>query len=221
MIDLYYYPSPNAIKIGIMLEECALTYRVRPVDITAGEQFAPDFLAISPNNKVPAIVDLDFSPPLGLFESGAILTYLADKCGRFLPTEGAARYQALAWLNWQVAGLGPMAGQAHHFRAFAPEVVPYAIKRYTDEVNRLYGVLNTQLTEREFVAGEYSIADMAIYPWIRSYERQGQDLAQFPNVARWFEVVARRPAVERALTLGAEKMAPKESYGILYGQRAR
>lgn len=221
MIDLYFYPSPNGMKVAIMLEECGLDYRLVFVDITRGGQFEPAFLAISPNNKIPALVDHDApGGPLALFESGAILAWLGEKTGRFLPADVHGRYAVLKWLFWQVGGLGPMAGQAHHFRAFASEQVPYGIKRYTDEVNRLYGVMNRALDEREFLAGDYSIADMAAWPWVKPHERQGQRLEDFPNVKRWFEAVAARPAVRRALELGNERHADRESYRHLYGQTA-
>jgi len=229
MIDLLYYPSPNGQKIAIMLEECGLPFRVVPIDITRGEQFNPRFLAISPNNKIPALIDHEplrdahstsdsNDGPLSIFESGAILIYLAEKSGQFLPTAVHERSRVLQWLFWQVGGLGPMAGQAHHFRAFATEQVPYGIKRYTDEVNRLYGVLNGALLQREYVAGDYSIADMACWPWISHYERQGQKLEDFPGVKRWFEAMGARPALQRALKLGAERMADREAYQYLYGQ---
>lgn len=221
MIDVYFYPSPNGLKIAIMLEECGLPYRLVEVNILRGEQFTPEFLAISPNNKIPAIVDQDApGGPLSVFESGAILQYLAEKSGRFMPQDLHGRYEVLQWLYWQVAGLGPMAGQAHHFRAFAAEVVPYGIKRYTDEVNRLYGVLNRRLEDREFVAGPYSIADMAAWPWIVSHERQGQSLDDFPNVQRWFETMRVRPGVRRAYEKGHERMADAQAYQYLYGQTA-
>jgi GST-like protein len=221
MIDVHFYPSPNGLKIAIMLEECGLPYRLVEVNILRGEQFTPQFLAISPNNKIPAIVDQDAPDgPVSVFESGAILQYLAEKSGRFLPQDLHGRYEVLQWLYWQVAGLGPMAGQAHHFRAFASEVVPYGIKRYTDEVNRLYGVLNRRLDDREFIAGEYSIADMAAWPWIVSHERQGQSLNDFPNVQRWFEAMRARPGVRRAYEKGHERMADAQAYQYLYGQTA-
>lgn len=221
MIDLYWYPSPNGLKVAIMLEECQLPYRLKSVDITRGEQFDPQFLRVSPNNKIPALVDHEGpGGELPLFESGAILTYLAEKTGLFLSTEPRARYAALQWLFWQVGGLGPMAGQAHHFRAFASEQVPYGITRYTNEVNRLYGVLDRALALNEFVAGEYSIADMAIWPWIKPYERQGQRLEDFPSVQRWFRTVGDRPAVRRALQHGHERRADEEGHRHLYGQTA-
>jgi GST-like protein len=220
MIDLYFYPSPNGLKVTIMLEECGLPYRPHFVDITRGEQFAPEFLRFSPNNKIPALIDDAPRGRLELFESGAILTYLAERSGRFLPTELHARYRCLVWLFWQTGGLGPMAGQAHHFRAFAPEVVPYAIKRYTDEVNRLYGVLNRALADKQWLAGEYSIADMACYPWIIPHERQGQRLEDFPHVDRWYQAMSARPAVRRGLERGHERAADATGYTFLYGQTA-
>jgi GST-like protein len=221
MIDLYWYPSPNGLKVAIMLEECQLPYRTKLVDITRGAQFDPQFLKISPNNKIPAIVDHEASGgALSLFESGAILAYLAEKTGLFLPFESSAKHAAMQWLFWQVGGLGPMAGQAHHFRAFASEHVPYGIARYTQEVNRLYGVLDRQLAIKEFVAGDYSIADMAIWPWIKPHERQGQDLGDFPALRRWFDAVGQRPAVRRALELGDERRADEEGHRHLYGQTA-
>jgi GST-like protein len=221
VIDFYFYPSPNALKITIMLEECGLDYHIHPVDITRGEQFKPEFLSISPNNKVPAIVDLAApTGPLALFESGAILVYLAEKTRRFLPSEVTRRFNVLKWLFWQVGGLGPMAGQAHHFRAFATEHVPYGITRYTNEVNRLYGVLDRALRGREYVAGEYSIADMAMWPWVQPYERQGQTLNDFPAIKRWYASMEARPAVQRAFSLGHERHADREGYRHLYGQTA-
>lgn len=221
MLTLHFYPSPNGLKATIMLEECGLQYRVAFVDITRGAQFEPAFLAISPNNKIPALVDDEVhGGPLAIFESGAILTYLAERSGRFLPREAHGRYRVLQWLFWQVGGLGPMAGQAHHFRAFASEHVPYGIKRYTDEVNRLYGVLDRALARSEWLAGDYSIADMACYPWIIPHERQGQDLAAFPNVRRWYDAMATRPAVQRGLAHGAERRADEIGHTYLYGQTA-
>lgn len=218
MIELYFFPSPNGLKIAIMLEECGLSYEVTTVDIGRGEQFHPDYLAINPNNKIPAIVDHDTG--MVLFESGAILIYLAEKAGRFLSTEREARMRTLAWLFWQVGGLGPMAGQAHHFRAFAEEKIPYGIRRYTDEVNRLYGVMDRQLHEYEYLAGEYSIADIACWPWVVPHERQGQTLDDFPDVKRWFESVRSRPGVRRGFALGHEKTMDREGYRFLYGQTA-
>ena len=218
MIDLYYFPSPNGLKIGIMLEECGLPYQLIPVDIGSGEQFRPEYLALNPNNKIPTIVDRETD--ICAFESGAILIYLADKSKQFLPTSVVERIEVLNWLFWQVGGLGPMAGQAHHFRAFASETVPYGIERYTNEVNRLYGVMNRRLAEVEYLAGDYSIADIACWPWIVSHERQGQDLDDFANVKRWFEAVRERPGVMRGFALGHEQMVDQESYEFLYGQTA-
>jgi GST-like protein len=221
MIDLYFYPSPNGLKVTIMLEECALAYRVQFVDITRGAQFEPAFLAISPNNKIPAIVDHDSANgPLALFESGAILTYLAERTHRFIPTDLHGRYECLKWLFWQVGGLGPMAGQAHHFRAFAPAPVPYAIERYTNEVNRLYGVLDRALAGKDWLAGDYSIADMASYPWIVPHERQGQQLQDFPHLKRWFDAMTARPGVQRGLARGHERAADETGHHFLYGQTA-
>ena len=222
MIELYFFPSPNGLKVLIFLEEAGLEYRLAPVDIAAGEQFAPAFLAISPNNKIPAIVDRDApGEPMPLFESGAILEYLAEKTGRFLPSATGPRYAVKQWLYWQMASLGPMAGQAHHFRAFAPETVPYAIDRYTDEMNRLYGVLDKRLDGRRYVADEYSIADMAIWPWIVPHERQGQDLRHFPHLHEWFERMQRRPAVARAAQLGRERLLSPEEYKVLLNQTSK
>ena len=221
MIDLYYFPSPNGMKVAIMLEECGLPYRVVTVDILRGEQFSAEYLAVCPNNKIPAIVDLDApGGALTVFESGAVLLYLAENSGRFLPTGAHARYDVLQWLFWQVGGLGPMAGQAHHFRAFASESVPYGIRRYTDEVNRLYGVLERRLAEREYVATEYSIADMACWPWVAQHARQGQRLEDFPAVQRWFAAIRDRPAVQRVTAAGPERMADAEAQHWLYGQTA-
>ncbi len=218
MIEFYFFPSPNGLKIAIMLEECGLAYAVQPVNIGRGEQFRPEYLAINPNNKIPTIVDRDAN--ISVFESGAILMYLAEKTGRFLPVASQARLQTVSWLSWQVGGLGPMAGQAHHFRAFADEKVPYAIRRYTDECNRLYGVMDRQLSCQEYLAGEYSIADIACWPWVVPHERQGQDLGSFPNVKRWFEAVGERPGVRRGFALGHEKQMDREGYRFLYGQTA-
>ena len=212
MIDLYTWPTPNGHKVHIMLEECGLPYAVHPVDIGAGEQFAPSFLKISPNNKVPAIVDSDGpdGKPMPLFESGAILLYLAGKTGRFLPKSTRGRYETLQWLMFQMGGLGPMLGQAHHFRIYAPEKIEYGINRYTNEARRLYGVLDRQIGRTGgFVAGrEYTIADMACWPWTRSHENQGIDLAEFPNVLKWFESIGSRPAVKRAIAVLAERRRP-------------
>ena len=207
MIDLYTWPTPNGHKVHIMLEEVGLEYNVIPIDINAGDQFDPEFLKISPNNKMPAMVDPDGpgGTPYALFESGAILMYLAEKTGRLLPTETRARYDVIKWLMFQMGHIGPMLGQAHHFRTYAPEQIPYAVDRYTNEAHRLYNVLDGRLAEAEYLAGAYSIADIATFPWIRSYERQGQDLDDFPHVKRWFEAIAARPAVERGLQVLADR----------------
>ena len=218
MIELYYFPSPNGLKIAIMLEECGLPYQVVPVDIGSGEQFRPEYLALNPNNKIPTILDQETGT--SVFESGAILIYLAEKSKQFLPKTSDERIEVLSWLFWQAGGLGPMAGQAHHFRAFATEDVPYGIERYTNEVNRLYGVMDRRLSNMEFLAGEYSIADIACWPWIVSHERQGQNLDDFRNVKRWFEAIRERPAVIRGFALGHEQMVDQESYEFLYGQTA-
>ena len=228
MIDLHYWPTPNGWKISIMLEECGLPYRLVPVNIGAGEQFKPDFLAISPNNRMPAIVDhapADGGAPLAVFESGAILVYLAEKTGRFLPTELRARHQVLQWLMWQMGGLGPMAGQNGHFLLYAPEKIGYALERYGKEVDRLYGVLDTQLGRtRSHVAGaEYSIADMAIFPWIRTHKAQQVALEDFPHVQRWYHQLFERPAVRSGLELGRELRAKgltEEARNALFGQTA-
>jgi GST-like protein len=227
MIDLYYWTTPNGHKITMFLEEAGLPYRLIPVHIGAGEQFRPEFLAISPNNRIPAIVDqapTDGGAPISLFESGAILLYLADKVGRFIPSDIRGRADVLQWLFWQMAGLGPMAGQNHHFGQYAPEKIPYAISRYVNETNRLYGVLNKRLADRPFVAGEYSIADMACYPWIVPHERQGQKLEDFPHLQRWFLEIKARPATARAYDRAKEiNTAPtvsEEAKKILFGQTA-
>lgn len=205
MIDLFYAPTPNGHKIAILLEELGLPYRIIPINIRKNDQFLPTFLKIAPNNRIPAIVDQDFpGGPLALMESGAILTVLAEQHGRFLPAAGHARAAVLQWLNWQMGGLGPMAGQNHHFNQFAPEKIPYAMKRYTDETARLYGVLDRQLAGRDYVAGDYSIADMAIYPWVLLHERQLMDMTQFPNVAAYIARMGERPAVQRAYAEGAK-----------------
>ena len=229
-IDLYYWPTPNGWKITIMLEECGLPYTIVPVNIGKGDQFKPEFLAISPNNRMPAIIDPDGpdGQPISVFESGAILQYLGRKTGKFYPTDERKRVAVDEWVFWQMAGLGPMAGQANHFRNYAPEKIPYGINRYTDEVNRLYGVLNKQLEGKDYICGEYSIADMLSFPWVRRYENQGQDLAEFPNIAKWVERMNARPAVARGVAAGAELRSPtynlgqdKEAQKILFGQRAR
>ena len=217
MIELYAWPTPNGFKISIMLEEVGLPYSVHPVDIGKGDQFDPAFLRISPNNKIPAIVDPEGpgGKSISVFESGAILIYLADKTGKLLPREGAGRYAALEWLMFQMGGIGPMLGQAHHFRLYAPEKIPYAIDRYTREAGRLYAVLDQRLQDNEYVAGEYSIADIAIFPWTRSWRNQGVELAEFPNVQRWQEAIKARPAVRRGLEVLADRRRP------LLGEEAR
>lgn len=206
MIDLYYWATPNGHKIAIFLEEAGLPYQLHPVNISKGEQFKPEFLSIAPNNRIPAIVDHDASDGKGalpLFESGAILTYLAEKIHQFIPSDPRKKAEVMQWLFWQMAGLGPMAGQNHHFNVYAPEKVPYAIERYTKETARLYGVLNKHLEGREWVAAsEYSIADMAIYPWIVPHETQKQNLNDFPHLKKWFEKMAKRPAVIKAYEVG-------------------
>jgi GSH-dependent disulfide-bond oxidoreductase len=229
MIDLYYWPTPNGHKITLFLEETGLPYRIRPVDIGRGEQFDPAFLKIAPNNRMPALVDhepADGGAPLSLFESGAILLYLAEKTGRFIPADLRGRAEVLQWLFWQMGGLGPMAGQNHHFAHYAPEKLPYAIDRYVNETNRLYGVLDQRLADRPFVAGEaYSIADMASYPWIVSWERQGQNLDDFLNLKRWFQAIQDRPATIRAYEIGEryqrrDATVDEEAKKILFGQTA-
>ena len=228
MIELYAYNTPNGRKISVALEEMDLPYRVHEVDITKDQQFDPGFLEISPNNKIPAIVDPDGpgGRRISVFESGAILLYLAEKTGKFLPGDLRGRTATLEWLFWQMGGLGPMAGQNHHFAAYAPEKLPYAIKRYVDETNRLYGVLDRRLAGRGFIAGpEYTIADMACYPWIVPHERQGQDLAHFPELRRWFEAIHARPATERAYARGKEinsqPTMTEEAKRIMFGQTAQ
>jgi len=227
-IELFYWPTPNGWKISIMLEECRLPYVVRPVNIAAGEQFAAEFLAISPNNRMPAIVDPQGpgGRPISVFESGAILQYLGRKTGKFYPANERGRVEVEQWLMWQMGGLGPMAGQAHHFRNYAPERILYAIERYTNECNRLYGVMNLRLRDRRFLAGKYSIADMACIGWVSRYKQQGQDLDEFPHLKRWFETIQKRPAVERAYAI-AKQVNPdargmsEEAKKILFGQGRR
>jgi GST-like protein len=228
MIDLYFWPTPNGHKITIFLEESGIPYSIKPVNISVGDQFKPDFLAIAPNNRMPAIIDQnpqDGGAPLSLFESGAILLYLGEKTGPFLPSDLRGRKTVLEWLFWQMGGLGPMLGQNHHFSQYAPEKIPYAIDRYVNETNRLYGVLNKRLTGRDFIADHYSIADMACYPWIVPFERQGQKLEDFPALAAWFERMKARPAVERAYKIGesfrTNPTVTPESAKILFGQTAR
>ena len=211
MIDVYSWATPNGHKVHIMLEECGLPYRVIPVNIGAGEQFAPSFLAISPNNKIPAIVDPDGpgGQPISLFESGAILLYLAAKTGRFLPDDLRARYEVLQWLMFQMGGLGPMLGQAHHFRIYAPEKVAYAIERYTNEARRLYGVLDRRLAKSRYIGcGEYSIADIAIFPWLRSWKNQGIEWVDYPHLKGWFDEIAARAAVLRGVEVLADLRKP-------------
>jgi GST-like protein len=229
MIDLYYWPTPNGHKITMFLEEAAVPYRIVPVDIAKGEQFKPEFLTFSPNNRMPAIIDTtpaDGGGPLSVFESGAILVYLAEKTRRFLPEDTRGRKAALEWLFWQVGGLGPMAGQNHHFNRYAPEKIPYAIERYVKETNRLYGVMDRRLAPHPYLAGsDYSIADIAAYPWIVPWQMQSQDLAQFPALKRWFDGVAARPATVRAYARAAEftstPVVTEESRKILFGQTAQ
>lgn len=226
MIDLYYWTTPNAHKITIFLEEAKLEYQILPVDIRTGEQFQAEFLKISPNNRIPAIVDRSpgqGSTPISVFESGAILLYLAEKTGKFLPTTLNDRTKVMEWLFWQVGGLGPMAGQNHHFGTYANEKIPYAIARYVNETNRLYGVLNRQLSDREFVTGSYSIADMASYPWIVPHERQQQNLDDFPHLKRWYLTMQERPAVKKAYQIAEKYKTPtitEDSKKILFGQTA-
>ena len=229
MIDLYYWTTPNGHKITLFLEEAQVPYQIKPIHIGKGEQFAPDFLRIAPNNRIPAIVDhapADSGEPLALFESGAILLYLADKTGQFMASSLRGRNDTLQWLFWQMGGLGPMAGQNHHFSQYAPEKLPYAIERYVKETARLYAVMDKRLADREFLAGEYSIADMASYPWVVPHERQQQDLNDFPNVKRWFESIQARPATVRAYARAAEvnpgekPSVNEESRRHLFGQDA-
>ncbi len=226
MIDLYTWPTPNGHKIHIMLEECNLPYAIHAVDIGRGEQFEDSFLAISPSNRIPAIVDQDGPEgrPMSLFESGAILIYLAGKTGRFLPKIDRERFRMLEWVMWQVGSFGPMLGQAHHFRIYTPEKIPYAYDRYTNEANRLYRVLDKQLNKtRAFVSGrQYTIADMAIFPWCRSYANQGVEMDDYPAVQRWFEAINNRPAVKRALSVLADYRRPvtdDEAREVLFGSR--
>jgi GST-like protein len=229
MIELHYWPTPNGHKITMFLEEAGLPYEVKPVNIGKGDQFKPEYLKISPNNKMPAIVDTDplgGGKPLSIFESGAILQYLAEKTGQFMPASTRDRYVVLEWLFWQVGGLGPMLGQNHHFNRYAPEKIPYAIDRYVNETHRLYGVLNGRLDGRAFIAGtDYTIADMAAYPWIVPYEAQGMTLEEFPHLKRWFEGIRARPATQRAYAVGetikeqADLRTDEEARKILFGQK--
>ncbi|MBV8876205.1 MAG: glutathione S-transferase N-terminal domain-containing protein [Gammaproteobacteria bacterium] len=228
MIDLYYWTTPNGHKITMFLEETALPYRIVPVNISRGAQFEPAFLAISPNNRIPAIVDnapAEGGAPVSLFESGAILLYLAQKSGKLLPRDTRGQVEVTQWLFWQMANLGPMAGQNHHFARYAPQKIPYAIERYVKETNRLYGVLNQRLKDRRYIAGDYSIADIACYPWIVPYETQGQRLEEFPHLERWFRSIRDRTATVRAYALAAtvntQDTVTEESKRVLFGQTAR
>jgi GSH-dependent disulfide-bond oxidoreductase len=223
MIEVYSWATPNGHKVHIMLEECGLAYRAIPVNIGAGEQFRPEFLAISPNNKIPAIVDPEGpdGAPISVFESGAILLYLAAKSGRFLPVDVRGRYATLEWLMFQMGSIGPLLGQAHHFRQYAPEKIPYAIDRYTNEAKRLYGVLDTRVAKSRYVAGnEYTIADMAIFPWLRSWKNQGIDWNDYPHLKGWFDEIDRRPAVQRGVQVLADRRKPlmdEQARRMLFG----
>jgi GST-like protein len=228
MIELYYWPTPNGHKITMFLEETGLPYEIRPINIGRGEQFKPDFLKISPNNRMPAIIDrapADGGDPISIFESGAILFYLAEKAGRFLPAGMRAKIEVMQWVFWQVGGLGPMAGQNHHFVQYAPEKIAYAIERYVNETARLYCVLDKQLEDRAFIAHDYSIADMACYPWIVPHERQQQNLDDFPNLKRWFEAIKSRPATQSAYEKGKavsdKPVVDEDSRQYLFGQNAK
>jgi GST-like protein len=228
MLDLYYWPTPNGCKITILLHELGVPYNLIPVNIAKGDQFKPEFGRISPNRRMPAIVDhnpADGGAPIPVFESGAIMMYLADKHGRFLPSATRPRYEVIEWLMWQMAGLGPMCGQAHHFRQYVAEPIPYAIERYTNEVNRLYGVLDRQLARGAYLAGDYSIADMACWPWIKPYKGQGQDLNAFPNLKRWFLDINERPGARTGWRVGRDwleggPVVTEEAKAILFGQKA-
>ncbi len=227
MIELYYWPTPNGHKITIFLEEAALEYAIHPINIGTGEQFQPDFLKIAPNNRMPAIIDRypsDGGEPISVFESGAILQYLGEKTGKFLPENLRDRTTVMEWLFWQMGGLGPMAGQNHHFSQYAPEKIPYAIDRYVKETNRLYGVLDRQLAHKDYIAGKYSIADMAAYPWIVPYKTQQQNIEDFPNLSAWFQRMGDRPAVirayEKAKAFNTQSTMTEESKKILFGQTA-
>ncbi len=228
-LELFYWPTPNGHKVTILLEEMGVPYKIMPVHIGKGEQFKPDFLKISPNNRMPAIIDycpVGGGEPISIFESAAIMLYLAEKKGEFIPEDIRQKTEVMQWLFWQMGGLGPMAGQAHHFRHYAPEPVQYGIDRYTNEVNRLYGVMDTRLKDRDYLAGDYSIADMASWPWVWPYKRQGQDLEEFPHLKRWFESIGERAAVVKALEI-AQTVNPQkeemteEAKKILFGQRAK
>jgi GSH-dependent disulfide-bond oxidoreductase len=224
MIEVFSWPTPNGHKVHVMLEECGLPYRVTPVDIGAGEQFKPQFLAISPNNKIPALTDPQGpdGKPISLFESGAILVYLASKTGRFLPKTDRERFEVLQWLMFQMGGVGPMLGQAHHFRLYAPEKIGYAIDRYSNEARRLYGVIDRRLAQSSFLGGdEYSIADIATFPWLRSWENQGITLSDYPHLETWFHAIEARPAVQRGVKVLAERRKPIRSDAereVLFGR---
>ncbi|MEL6299915.1 MAG: glutathione binding-like protein [Pseudomonadota bacterium] len=228
-IELYYWPTPNGFKVTLMLEACGLPYDVHYINIGKGDQFDPEFLKFSPNNRMPAIIDHDGpgGEKFSVFESGAILQYLGRKTGKFYPTDERARVEVEEWLMWQMGGVGPMAGQCHHFRNYAPEQIQYGIDRYTNEVNRLYGVLEKRLSDREFVAGAYSIADMALFPWVRIMDRQGQDIADFPNIKGWIDRIDARPETATALAVGKDERAKfdlakdKDAQAVLFGQRSR
>ncbi|MEB0011913.1 glutathione binding-like protein [Glaciimonas sp. Gout2] len=225
MIDVYSWPTPNGHKIHIMLEECGLPYRVHAIDIGAGDQFTPDFLSISPNNKIPALVDEEGpdGEPISIFESGAILLYLASKTGQFLGNTDRERFKTLEWLMFQVGGVGPMLGQAHHFRMYAPDQIAYAVDRYTNEAKRLYGVIDKQLATNAYLAGsEYTIADMATFPWLRSWKNQGVELSDFPHVEKWFDTISQRPAVIRGVEVLADLRKPltgDKERNILFGNQ--
>lgn len=226
MIELYTFPTPNGQKVHIALEELGLDYRVHSVNIARGEQFEPEFLRISPNNKIPAIVDQDGpgGEPYALFESGAILMYLADKTGQLMPRDTRQRYDAIQWLMFQMGTVGPMLGQTHHFRNYAPERVPYAVERYTNEASRIYNVIDRRLGEQDYLAGDfYSMADIAVYPWLRPYENQGQSLEDYPNLKRWFDRLSERPAVQRGLAVLKDQTPSKgfddEARENLFGRR--
>jgi GSH-dependent disulfide-bond oxidoreductase len=227
MIDLYYWATPNGHKITVFLEEAGLAYKIHPVDIGKGDQFKPEFLKISPNNRIPAIVDNEpkgGGAPISVFESGAILLYLAEKTGKFIHSNIRGRTEVLQWLFWQMGGLGPMAGQNGHFNTYAPEKIPYAMERYTKETTRLYGVMNTRLADRQFLAGDYSVADMACYPWVVPHERHLQTITDFPNLKRWFDEIAARPAVIKAYAAvdpSYSKPMTDDERKILFGQTAR
>lgn len=224
MIDLYTWPTPNGHKVHIFLEETGLEYTVIPVNILTGDQFDPEFLKISPNNKMPAMVDRDGpdGKPYAVFESGAMLLYLAEKTGQFMPSGMAERYTVIQWLMFQMGGIGPMLGQAHHFRLYAPEKIEYAFNRYTNEASRLYRVVDTRLAEVEYLAGDYSIADMATYPWLRYHENQGQKLEDYPHLKRWYDALSVRPAVQRGLAVLEEESRPpqqmdQQAKNLLFG----